>query len=727
MKRFLSLTLSLLLLLTCLPAAGAAEEPASWAAPAVDYLLEHEYVDREYAADFTRPVSRQEFAYYAVKLYEALTGKKADQSASPFPDTRDPWVGSASQLGLVSGVGDGTFAPDLPVTREQVAVLMLRSLKKAGVAYNEASVDHISFSDPDISGWALNDVKRAYHIGVMNGVGGNSIAPQRNVTRQETFVLLYNVLTQQDRLRAGHPRVEKPKTLQAPVLKYKNAGAYESGWCEEAYNSSPAVCDLDGDGKLEIVTAAYSIRAFDAASGKMLWRAPSGFDKTQPDASYAGRAWADVITQDIDGDGKPEIITGHRAGADGSGLVSVLTWDGYTKPGWPQKLPAEVKSVKAADLDGDGTCEIVVGAGTVAGTNVWVYEHNGALRAGWPQLNDAKDGAKYSNADGAYVGYAWGVFNDSIAVGDLDGDPELEILVPSDVPFVCAYNPDGSLVPASDQFGGVSWGNVGFWENAAFEASVENGGWGLSSDPYTGAAVDVSTLPREKRYTANFTFGKAIFSDLDGDGTEEVVVTGNMYDRALGYPPLGSKYFGLFVLNKDRTRFQKGAYDWTTTPETGKPLSEDWAEIELCMPDPVAEDLDGDGVKEILYPSYDGTLQCFRLDRKPMGSWPKKVYDGKTKEFASSPAAVDVNGDGRKEVIFTTFTAKQGTKKGSLYLCDDQGNTLFRTDLPDSLGNTTPNGCMASPVVRDIDGDGTYEVILNTYYSALVVYQLPLV
>lgn len=76
------------------------------------------------------------------------------------------------------------------------------------------------------------------------------------------------------------------------------------------------------------------------------------------------------------------------------------------------------------------------------------------------------------------------------------------------------------------------------------------------------------------------------------------------------------------------------------------------------------------------------------------------------------------------EVIFTTFTAKKGSKKGSLYVCDYLGNTLHRVELPDSLGNPTPNGCLAAPVVEDIDGDGTCEVVLNTYYSALVVYDL---
>lgn len=718
MRRFLALTLTLTLLLSALPAAAAAGEPASWAAPAVDYLLDHGVVEQAYASNFQEEVTRREFAYYTVRLYETLSGKTAPDGQQPFADTDDPWVGKAYGLNLVSGTGEG-YSPEGLVNREQVATLVMRCLNAAQVPYYQGSTDAVSFPDGgDISSWALPDVKRANLIGVMNGVGGGNMAPKMTLTREQCFVLLYNVLTKKDDLSAAP--VLPAKTLQAPVLRYKNVGAYDTGWCEEAYNSSPAVVDLDGDGNLEIVTAAYSIRAVDAATGKVLWRVPSGHDRTEPDANYVGRAWASVIAEDIDGDGRPEIITGHR-----DGTVSVLSWDGYFKPGWPKKpVSAEIMSVKVADLDGDGTKEIIVGAGVTSGTNVWVYEHDGSLRPGWPQLDAVHDGAKYAKADG-YVGYAWGVFNDSIGVGDIDADGRPEILVPSDVPFVCAYEADGSLVPAASVFGGVSWGNVGFWKDPAFEATVENGGWGLSSDIFTGAKLDLTTLSMSKRLTANFTFGKAIVEDLDGDGKNEVVVTGNMYDRAFGYPPPG-KYQTLFVLNGDRTRFVKGEYNWNTTPSTGAPLCEDWSVIEYCMPDPVAADLDGDGVKELLFPGYDGTMNCVNLKGQTFGQWPKKVYDGQTLEFASSPAAADVNGDGKKEVIFTTFTEKKGSKKGSLYVCDWQGKTLYQTELPDSLGNPTPNGCLAAPVVRDIDGDGQFEVVLSTYYSALVVYTLPL-
>ncbi|MFN2225340.1 MAG: FG-GAP repeat domain-containing protein, partial [Anaerolineae bacterium] len=382
--------------------------------------------------------------------------------------------------------------------------------------------------------------------------------------------------------------------IQAPVLKWQHGGCFTS-WCETGWYASPAVADLNGDGRPEVIASAYSIVVLDGPTGNVKWRLKSGHDRTQPEADNVGRTWPGVVVADVDGDGDLEIVTAH-----GGGYVSVYNHFGYFAPGWPQR-PAtdELRGLAVHDLDGDGDLEIVVSAAVGSKVNTWVYEHDGTLRPGWPQLSGT-------------TGYAAGVYNDNAAVGDLDGDDLGEIVVPSDVHYICAYYADGSQVAAdAATYGGKTWGEVGVWESLATELR----GWGYCDGV------------REESYRTNFAHGPAVLADVDGDGSTEVVATGNVYDCSVGHPP--GKYNGVYLFNADRTRFAGSGYDWSAPPvDTGGPLTEDYGIIENNQPNPAVADLDGDGEQEILYASYDGRVHTFWLDGTEHGSWPYAVYEG---------------------------------------------------------------------------------------------------
>ena len=74
-------------------------------------------------------VTRKEFAGLAVRLYERLTGKIAEVGTMSFHDTNNAEVLKAANIGLVAGKEDGRFAPDEPITRQQMASVLLRALK----------------------------------------------------------------------------------------------------------------------------------------------------------------------------------------------------------------------------------------------------------------------------------------------------------------------------------------------------------------------------------------------------------------------------------------------------------------------------------------------------------------------------------------------------------------------------------------------------------------------
>ena len=484
----------------------------------------------------------------------------------------------------------------------------------------------------------------------------------------------------------------------APQIQWSYGGCYGS-WCETGWYSSPAVADLDGNGSREVIASAYSIVNLDGASGALNWRVASGHDRSEPVASNVGRTWSNVVVRDVDSDGELEIVTAHSGG-----YVSLYTRDGYFEQGWPKSpVTEELRGLAVADLDGNGDMEIMVTAARGSATNAWVYEHTGVVRAGWPQLSDDN-------------GYAWGVFNNNVSVGDIDGDGTAEIVVPSDVHYICAYNPDGTKIQANAMYGAKVWGKVGVWENLG----VELRGWGACDGV------------RAESYRANFADGASVIADVNQDGTPEIVVTGNMYDCNAGYPP--SRYNAVYIFNADRSRFKDAArgYNWETIPtDTGAPLSEDYNVIESNQPNPVVVDLDNDGRKEILYSSYDGRMHAFWLDKTEHHGWPYSVY--KPSEgfyrFASEPVVADLDNDGSAEVIFTSWPAKTTSapmRLGRLHVLSAEGTPLHEVDLPAPRSPSLWwNGALAAPTLANIDSDPNLEIVVNTVYAGVVAFEVP--
>lgn len=474
--------------------------------------------------------------------------------------------------------------------------------------------------------------------------------------------------------------VSNSNAIAAPTLKWSYGGCYNS-WCETGWYSSPAVADLNGDGQMVVLGGGYTLFALDGKTGAITWQAA-------PPSSGA-RIWPGVVVADLNGNGNLEIVTAH-----GGGYLRVLDNSGALL--W-QRRPAtnELRGLAVHDLDGDGTLEIVVTGAVYSRVNTWVYEHDGALRSGWPQLNNDS-------------GYAYGVFNDNAAIGDLDSDGAgLELVVPSDVHYINAYKPDGAQIPANPMYGDRGWGRVGVWESP----EIELRGWG-----------DCSTT-RAERYRTNFAHGAAVIADLNGDGVNELVVTGNVYDCAIGHPP--GRYNGLYIFNADRSRFNAGGFDWRTLPvDTGAPLSEDYNVIENNQPNPVVADLDGDGIREIIYSSYDGRVHAFWLDKTERHNWPYLVHTGGPFRFASEPVIADLNNDGKAEVIFTSWPQKGLNLTGKLHILDYRGNVIHEIDLPSARSGNW-NGGLAAPTLANIDDDPDLELVVLTAHSGLVAYDLP--
>lgn len=299
------------------------------------------------------------------------------------------------------------------------------------------------------------------------------------------------------------------------------------------------------------------------------------------------------------------------------------------------------------------------------------------------------------------------MFNRNSAIGDLDGDGAGELVVPSDVHYVCAYESDGEQIAANPMYGDKDWGKVGVHVNHA----VDLRGYAYCTT----------------EHRPNSAHSPATIADMDRGGIPEVIVVGNAYN--CGASSYTSLYEMSFIFNGDRSCWTGNSSDRTeiSIPDVAaSPLTEDYNVIENNQPNPVAADLDGDSYLVVLSSSYDGRVHAFWLDKAEHGSWPRSVHSHAEGiyRFASEPAVADLDGDGRAEVIFTSWAQRGSYQAGRLHILDYQGNALHETDLPAARSGSW-NGALPAPTLGDIDGDADLEVVLNTAHSGLVAYDLP--
>ncbi len=128
---------------------------------------------------------------------------------------------------------------------------------------------------------------------------------------------------------------------------------------------------------------------------------------------------------------------------------------------------------------------------------------------------------------------------------------------------------------------------------------------------------------------------------------------------------------------------------------------------------------------EILYPSYDGRLHAYWLDKTEHGEWPFAVNNPAEGfyRFAGEPVVVDLDNDGKAEVIFGSWTQNDSGKAGKLYVLSWDGQLLQSLDLPYDPADGR-GGSLAAPTVANIDGDPDLELVLGTINRGLVAYDI---
>ena len=455
---------------------------------------------------------------------------------------------------------------------------------------------------------------------------------------------------------------------QGPPARYSFHAGFPVTASGGGYYSSPAIADIDGNGRNEVLAVGGSAVYGWNETGAVL----PGFPLTTGDRRILGP----IALADLDTDGKVEIAAGTRAAvANGQGGVFVWRSTGALFNGWPQRVAwntqysnnaSWVSSIALADIDGNGDLEVLAGTTNNASgnpnlgipvPNLYAWHSNGTLVTGnWPNWHTAA-----------------GIYS-ALAAGDLTGGGSTAVIVGRDFLNLYAYRPDGSFVPG--------------WPIETYQNS--NGGNYFADNRLTYGDV-----------------GAPILADLDGDGRTEVVVCGNLVSPGNQGVVFNS---GLLVLELDGTR-RPG---W----ETAAPGSGILAHVDLLRQAPAVADLDDDGQLEIVVATHDGWIRAYKADKTLL--WAFNYTQGATL-FASEPAIGDIDGDNALEIVFGTYVLSQQASEmdGPVGLWALEANGAVMQGFP--LVVPTP-GIRAAPALADLDRDGKLEMLAATTEGQIIVW-----
>jgi outer membrane protein assembly factor BamB len=260
----------------------------------------------------------------------------------------------------------------------------------------------------------------------------------------------------------------------------------------------------------------------------------------------------------------------------------------------------------------------------------------------------------------------------SVTLADLNLDGKQEILVGSENGILYVLNSDGSL----------RWQ---FDVSAAINQAARSAGFAE-----TGRSVNIRSAPA----AANIT----------GDSRLEVVVAAGDVTSALSHG-------GVVALSPDGQLLS----GW---PQ----LTQDFDDVgnnritEGVASSPAIGDINGDGVPEIVYGSFDQHIYAKTPDGRNVPGWPQWVLDS----VWSSAALADLTGDGINEVIIGVDAhlyvgqPRQTLDGGYLYAFRGNGSILWYVHQDEVFES--------SPAVADVTGDGRPEIFTGTgtYYSRIL-------
>jgi hypothetical protein len=394
--------------------------------------------------------------------------------------------------------------------------------------------------------------------------------------------------------------------------------------------AAPALADLDSDGTLEILLAAFdghlyawNHRGSPVAGFPVRLADPSkveidpetGAAKPKPGVDARERA-AKIVSSpavgDLDGDGRPEIViaTNEEYGGEAEGLpadtrlVKLLNLIASLNVDFGEELSLDVRGrVYAVHADGN-------------------RHEGGPIRAGWPA-------PVILLAPGVLPTVGTGTPG-SPALADIDGSGRLAVAIFGAAGPVHLYDADGK--PLLGEIAG---------RPRVLAMDFPDG---FPRVPSTAGSADAPFFG---------SLGSGAFGDLNGDGRPEYVAPTGGLRKLLDVAAPASQTF---------SDHQIAAWN----PRDGSLLEAFPRAMDdmQFLTSPAIGDVDGDGAPEIVQGSGSYLLHAFREDGTEPPGWPKFTHGW----ILASPAIGDVDGDGLNEVVAVN-------REGRLYVWDTEART----------------------------------------------------